>query len=100
MILGVPHSRKTFNLALIAPRAFVSPKYLIDKDVKMLNSVKKGLIAAGVILVASAQNASAALTATDVSMATASADVTTVVIAIIGLLVVVFGFRKVLGLLS
>ena len=44
--------------------------------------------------------ASAALTATDVDMSTASADVTVVVIAIIGLLVVIFGFRKVLGLLG
>ncbi|MCX6062084.1 MAG: major capsid protein [Campylobacterales bacterium] len=47
-----------------------------------------------------ATNAFAALTPANVSMATASADVTTVVIAIIGLIVVIFGFRKVIGLLS
>lgn len=84
-------------LALTAPRASVSPKSYIDKDVKMLNSVKKGLIAAGVLVVASVQNASAALTAADVDMAPAIADITTVVVVIIGVLVVAFGFRKVMG---
>lgn len=63
----------------------------------MLPSVKKGLIAAGVIVVASAQNASAALTAAQVDMAPAVADITTVVVVIIGVLVVAFGFRKVMG---
>lgn len=87
-------------LALIAPSGSVSPYYLIDKDVKMFASTKSKLALIGAGAAALASNASAALTATDVSMATASADVTTVVIAIIGLLVVVFGFRKVLGLLS
>jgi hypothetical protein len=82
-------------LALIAPRAFVSPKYLIDKDVKMLNSVKKGLIAAGVIVVASAQNASAALTASDVSMSSATGDMAIVFVAILGVLVIGFGYRMI-----
>lgn len=82
-------------LALTAPCAFVSPKYLIDKDVKMLNSVKKGLIAAGVIVVASAQNASAALTAADVSMSAATADMGIVFVAILGVLVIGFGYRMI-----
>ena len=64
----------------------------------MLNSVKKGLIAAGVLVVASVQNASAALTATDVPMTTATADVTLVFLAILGVAVILFGFRKILGL--
>jgi hypothetical protein len=87
-------------LALTAPCAFVSPLSYIDKDVKMNQSVKKGLIAVGVLAVGAVSNASAALTASDVSMATATADVTTVVTAIIGLLVVIFGFKKVIGILS
>lgn len=82
-------------LALTAPRAFVSPYYLIDKDVKMLKSVKKGLIAAGVIVVASAQNASAALTAADVNMGAATADMAVVFIAILGVLVIGFGYRMI-----
>ena len=82
-------------LALTAPRAFVSPKSYIDKDVKMLNHVKKGLIAAGVIVVASVQNASAALTAADVSMSSATSDMAIVFIAILGVLVIGFGYRMI-----
>ena len=61
-------------------------------------SVKKGLIAAGVLTVAAVQNASAALTATDVDMSTATADVTLVFLSILGLAIVLFGFRKILSL--
>lgn len=64
----------------------------------MLNSVKKGLIAAGVLIVASAQNAAAALTPADVPMDTATADVTLVFLAILGVVIVIFGFRKILSL--
>jgi hypothetical protein len=63
-------------------------------------SVKKGLIAAGVIVLATAQNASAALAATDVPMTTATADVTLVFLAVLGVSIVLFGFRKILGLTS
>jgi hypothetical protein len=61
----------------------------------MLNSVKKGLIAAGVIVVASAQNASAALTAADVNMSSATADMGIVFVAILGVLVIGFGYRMI-----
>ncbi len=44
-----------------------------------------------------ATQASAALTAPDFTGA--SADVTTVVVAIIGFVVIIFGFKKVLGIL-
>jgi hypothetical protein len=64
----------------------------------MLESVKKGLIAAGVLTVAAVQNASAALTASDVDMTTATADVTLVFLAILGLAIVIFGFKKILSL--
>ncbi|MDD5212107.1 MAG: hypothetical protein PHV62_06810 [Sulfuricurvum sp.] len=64
----------------------------------MSYSVKKGLIAAGVLIVAATQNASAALTAADVPMTTATADVTLVFLAILGVSIVLFGFRKILGL--
>ena len=84
-------------LALTAPCAFVSPKSYIVKDDKMIQSVKKGLIAVGILAVASVENASAALTASQVDMAPAIADITTVVVVIIGVLVVSFGFKKVMG---
>ncbi|MFH0708742.1 MAG: hypothetical protein V2A75_00910 [Pseudomonadota bacterium] len=61
----------------------------------MLPNVKKGLIAAGVIVVASAQNASAALTAADVSMSSATADMGIVFVAILGVLVIGFGYRMI-----
>ena len=60
----------------------------------MQKSVIAGLIAAGVLV----SNASAALTATDVPMTTATADVTLVFLAILGVTIVLFGFRKILGL--
>ena len=63
----------------------------------MNQSVKKGLIAVGILAVASVENASAALTASQVDMAPAIADITTVVVVIIGVLVVSFGFKKVMG---
>ena len=84
-------------LALTAPCAFVSPKSYIVKDDKMNQSVKKGLIAVGVLTVGAVSNASAALTAAQVDMAPAIADITTVVVVIIGVLVVSFGFKKVMG---
>lgn len=64
----------------------------------MLDSVKKGLIAAGVLSVATAQNASAALTSADVPMDTATADITLVFLGVLGVSIILFGFRKVLGL--
>ena len=45
-------------------------------------------------------NASAALVATDVDMATASSDVTLVFLAILGVLVTVFGYKLVMGFLG
>jgi len=45
-------------------------------------------------------NASAALTASDVDFAPAQADIGVVVLALIGVAVTVFGFRKVLSLLN
>jgi len=71
---------------------------LYPKGVSMSNSVKKGLIAVGVLAVASVQNASAALTAADIPMTTATADVTLVFLAILGVSIVLYGFRKILGL--
>lgn len=61
----------------------------------MLNSVKKGLIAAGILVVASVQNASAALVATDVPMTGAIADITLVFLAVLSVLVTIFGFNKI-----
>jgi hypothetical protein len=84
-------------LALTAPRAYVSPKSYIDKDVKMLNSTKSKIALIGAAALALASDASAALTAAQVDMAPAVADITTVVVVIIGVLVVAFGFRKVMG---
>lgn len=66
----------------------------------MLNSVKKGLIAAGVLIVASVQNASAALVATDVPMTDAKADITLVFLAILGVAVVLFGYRKIMSVVG
>lgn len=81
-------------LALTAPCASVSPKSYIVKDDKMKKHIIAGLVAAGVL----ASNASAALTAADVSMTTATSDVTLVFLAILGVTIVLFGFRKILGL--
>ena len=45
-------------------------------------------------------NASAALVATDVDMATANSDITLVFLAILGVLVTVFGYKLVMGFLG
>lgn len=45
-------------------------------------------------------NASAALTATDVDFAPAIADLGVVFLALIGVSIVIFGYRKILGLLN
>jgi hypothetical protein len=82
-------------LALIAPRAFVSPKYLIDKDVKMFNSTKSKLALLGAGAAALASNASAALTAADVNMGSATGDMAIVFVAILGVLVIGFGYRMI-----
>ncbi len=83
-------------LALTAPRAFVSPKSFIVKDDKMKKYVIAGLIAAGVL----ATNASAALTAAQVDMGAATTDIGMVAGAIIGVLVLAFGLKKVFGFLG
>lgn len=61
----------------------------------MKKHIIAGLIAAGVL----ASNASAALTAADVPMTTATSDVTLVFLAILGVAIILFGFRKILGLM-
>ena len=62
---------------------------------KMPKYVVTGLVAAGVLV----SNASAAgLPAPDFS--SASTDVATVVVAIIAFLITIFGFKKVIGLVS
>jgi hypothetical protein len=70
------------------------PLSFIVKDDKMKKHIIAGLIAAGVLV----SNASAALTATDVPMTTATSDVTLVFLAVLGVSIVLFGFRKILGL--
>jgi len=70
------------------------PKSFIVKDDKMKKNILLGLIA----LSAMVSNASAALTATDVPMTTATSDVTLVFLAVLGVSIVLFGFRKILGL--
>lgn len=59
---------------------------------------KLGALVVGAMVIGT--QAQAALTAADVDTSGASADVGVVVIAILGLLVTVFGFRKVLGLVK
>ena len=63
----------------------------------MLPHVKKGLIAAGVLVAATAQNAMAAgaLTATDLDFSGAKADVTLVFLGVLGVVVLLFGFRAI-----
>lgn len=63
----------------------------------MLQSVKKGLIAVGVLVAATAQNAMAAgtLTAADVDFSGAQADITLVFLGILGVVVMLFGFRAI-----
>ncbi|MBA3025730.1 MAG: hypothetical protein FP820_04885 [Sulfurimonas sp.] len=85
-----------------------NPKYDLEKITRDYNASneeasffetnKTKIAAVGGSLLVAASNASAALTAPDFTGA--SADVTTVVVAIIGFVVVIFGFRKVLGLLG
>jgi hypothetical protein len=72
-----------------------SAKLSYPKGFPMLPSVKKGLIAAGVLVVASVENASAALTAADVDMTAATADMAVVFIAILGVGVIAFGYKQI-----
>ncbi len=90
--------------------------FLYPKGVFMFNSIKigfnavvsfagkakdKALAALGLgaaVLATAPQKAAAALTATDVPMTTATADVTLVFLAILGVSIVLYGFRKILGL--
>ena len=74
-------------------------KNILKESLESLKSAKKTLTVAVVGAgLAVGSSASAALTAPDFTAA--SADVTTVVVAIIGFVVVIFGFRKVLSLLG
>lgn len=61
----------------------------------MLESVKKGLIAVGVIATVAATNASAALTAADVDMSDATSDMAIVFVAILGVMVIAFGYKMI-----
>ena len=63
----------------------------------MLKNTKSKIVLLGASALALASDASAALTASQVDMAPAIADITTVVVVIIGVLVVAFGFKKVMG---
>jgi hypothetical protein len=47
-----------------------------------------------------AVNASAALTAADVPMTDAKADITLVFLAILGVAVIIFGYRKIMSLIG
>ncbi|MDP3587034.1 MAG: hypothetical protein Q8R58_03195 [Sulfuricurvum sp.] len=60
--------------------------------------MKKNILLGLIALSAMVSNASAALTATDVPMTTATSDVTLVFLAVLGVSIVLFGFRKILGL--
>lgn len=62
----------------------------------MKKYVIAGLIAAGVL----ATNASAALTAADVPMTDAKADITLVFLAILGVAVIIFGYRQISHLMN
>jgi hypothetical protein len=62
--------------------------------------MKKFLLAGIAATAALVSNASAALTATDIPMDTATSDVTLVFLAILGVAVVIFGFRKIMGLIG
>ncbi|MBU0581338.1 MAG: hypothetical protein KKA19_09205 [Candidatus Margulisbacteria bacterium] len=64
----------------------------------MLKSLKTKVLGLFTLGAVAASNASAAISAPDFS--SASTDVTTVVVAIIGFVVIIFGFKKVLGLLG
>lgn len=63
----------------------------------MLLYVKKGLIAAGVLSLAAGQSAMAAgtLTASDVDFSGAQADITLVFLGVLGVVVLLFGFRAI-----
>lgn len=61
---------------------------------------KKALALIGAVSLGLVSSASAALTAADVPMTNATADVTLVFLAILGVAVVLFGYKKILGLIS
>jgi hypothetical protein len=62
--------------------------------------MKKFLLSGIAATAALVSNASAALTAADVPMDTAISDVTLVFLAILGVAVIIFGFRKIMGLIG
>ncbi len=61
----------------------------------MLNSTKSKIALIGAAALALASDASAALTAADVSMSSATADMGIVFVAILGVLVIGFGYRMI-----
>lgn len=62
--------------------------------------MKKFLLSVLALGLGFATQASAALTAADVPMTDAKADVTLVFLAILGVAVVLFGYRKIMGLIG
>ena len=61
--------------------------------------LNKKLVAAGLAVGAGAANANAALTSADVDMSGAQSDITTVFIAMLGVGVLIFGYRKISGII-
>lgn len=64
----------------------------------MLNSVKKGLIAAGVVALAAGNAVAAPLTAADINIADTTTSIGVVFLVILGVTVLIFGFKKILGI--
>ena len=69
----------------------------------MFNNLKKAValnkIATGAVATAVASTNSFALAATDVDMSSATSDITVVFIAMLGVAVLIFGYRKISGML-
>lgn len=63
----------------------------------MNQNVKKGLIAVGVLVVASVNAVAAPLSAADIPMGDTLANIGVVFLAILGVVVLTFGFKKVMG---
>ena len=72
----------------------------MDRVKKFYDEIGVGKVVATVVggMLIAGSNASAALSAPD--MSGAETDVTTVVVAIVGFVVIIFGFKKVIGLIS
>jgi len=73
------------------------PKFSYPKGFLML---KKALALIGAVSLGLVTSASAALTAADVPMTDAKADITLVFLAILGVAVVIFGYRKIMSLIG